>query len=65
MAWLVGIVVAGLAWNSLADEQRLRTIRRLLSSHGPATPELDSPSPHQLLGDIARPLKHDRAPSNR
>ena len=48
------LLIAGLAWNHLVGERQLRTLRRL--SREPVTPQACSPSPHQLLGEIARPL---------
>jgi hypothetical protein len=39
-----------------AEKRRLRAMRRLVAQY-PSEPSYDSPSPHQLLGDIARPIK--------
>lgn len=39
-----------------AEDRRLRAIRRLVARY-PSEPSYDSPSPHQLLGDIARPME--------
>ena len=38
------------------ERRRLRAVQRLLARH-PPVPSYKSPSPHQLLGDIARPLR--------
>jgi hypothetical protein len=50
----LALLIAGLAWNHLAGERQVRALRRL--SRQPLTPQACSPSPHQLLGEIARPL---------
>jgi hypothetical protein len=39
-----------------AESRRIRAMRRLMEQYPPG-PSYDSPSPHQLLGDIARPIK--------
>jgi hypothetical protein len=39
-----------------AENRRLRAMRRLVARY-PSEPSYDSPSPNQLLGDIARPMK--------
>jgi hypothetical protein len=39
-----------------AEDRRLRTMRRLVAQYPPGS-SYDPPSPHQLLGDIARPIK--------
>lgn len=39
-----------------AENRRLRAMRRLLTQYPPGS-SYESPSPHQLLGDIARPMK--------
>jgi hypothetical protein len=58
MLWFMVFLFAGLWWQGLEDARRLREIRRLLRSVGcvDATPSPEPPTPHQLLGDIARPL---------
>jgi hypothetical protein len=52
------ILIAGLVWSycrqRCVERQLLRGLRRL--AREPVTPQRDSPSPHRLLGDIARPL---------
>jgi hypothetical protein len=59
MAWLVALVITGFLWGRLEDARRLREICRLLRSVGcvDATSSPEPPAPHQLLGDIARPLE--------
>lgn len=59
---LLGVIV--IAWNlrhceraGRAERPRLRTVQRLVARH-PPVPSYASPSPHQLLGYIARPLRH-------
>ena len=42
-----------------AESRHLRATRRLVAQY-PPWPSYDSPSPHQLLGDIARPIKVSR-----
>jgi hypothetical protein len=39
-----------------AEDRRLRTMRRLVAQYPPGS-SYESPSPHQLLGDIARPIR--------
>jgi hypothetical protein len=39
-----------------AENRRLRAMRRLVARYPPGS-SYESPSPHQLLGDIARPMK--------
>mgnify|MGYP001553651665 CR=1 FL=1 len=58
---LLGVIV--IAWNlrrceraGRAERLRLRAMQRLLARY-PPEPSYESPSPHQLLGDIARPLR--------
>lgn len=62
MAWLVALIIVGFLWNRLEDERNLREARRLLHRMGgaDAQPSPESPSPHKLLGDIARPLVPSR-----
>jgi hypothetical protein len=64
MDLLAAIVIASILFHRghlhLSERRRLRAMQRLLALHPPA-PSYDSPSPHQLLGDIARPLKARRA----
>jgi hypothetical protein len=59
MDFLDDILIAWIVWNCChrhrLEEQRLHDLRHLLPRE-PVTPRCDSPSPHQLLGDIARPL---------
>jgi hypothetical protein len=58
MLWFAVFLCVGLWWQCLEDARRLREIRRLLRRVGCAyaTPSPEPPTPHQLLGDIARPL---------
>lgn len=58
MAWLVALMIVGFWLNRVEDERRLREGRRLLRGTGSENlqPSPESPSPHLLLGDIARPL---------
>ncbi|HET6912512.1 MAG TPA: hypothetical protein VFH71_04090 [Rhodanobacteraceae bacterium] len=58
MHLIVALLIVGLAWNCVAGERQMRELRRL--SREPVTPQPDSPSPHQLLGEIARPLATPR-----
>jgi hypothetical protein len=39
-----------------AEDRRLRAMRRLVARYPPGS-SYESPSSHQLLGDIARPIK--------
>jgi hypothetical protein len=58
VAWLLALVFAGFILTHLQDEWMLREVRRLLRRTGsePIEPPPDAPSPHQLLGEIARPF---------
>jgi hypothetical protein len=58
VTWLIALIIVGFMWARMEDERTLREARRLLLGMGMETIELlpESPSPHQLLGDIARPL---------
>lgn len=58
MACLVALIIFGFLWNRWEDERSLREACRLLRRLGGADlkPSPEPPSPHQLLGDVARPL---------
>jgi hypothetical protein len=47
-----------------AENPRLRAMRRLVARYPPGS-SYESPSPHQLLGDVARPLTAPRSSSCR
>lgn len=57
MACLVALIIVGFLWNRWEDERSLREARKLLRRLGGADsqPSSEPPSPHQLLGDVARP----------
>lgn len=58
MACLVALIIVGFLWNHWEDERGVCEARRLLRRLGGADlkPSPEPPSPHQLLGDIARPM---------
>lgn len=58
MAWLVALIIVGFLWNRVEDERCLREMHRLLRHLDieELKPPPTSPSPHQLLGEIARPF---------
>lgn len=58
MGWLVIFLVAWAFWNGRQADRDLREIERLQRRFGCAEsgPSPEPPSPHQLLGDIARPV---------
>lgn len=47
-----------------AEDRRLRAMRRLVAQY-PSEPSYDSPSSHQFLGKVARPLPVPRSSSCR
>lgn len=57
MAWLIALIIVGFMWTRMEDERILHEARHLLLGVGTETIKLspEAPSPHQLLGDIARP----------
>jgi hypothetical protein len=57
VAWLIALIILGFMWTRMEDERTLRGTRRLLLGVGTDTikPQPEAPSPHQLLGNIARP----------
>lgn len=58
MVWLVALMMVGVPLNRAEDERRLSEASRLLRGLGSEDlqPPPKSPSPHQLLGEVARPL---------
>ena len=61
MTWLVVVIILGCLWEYLDNERALREARRMRRQMGESESEAVkpwpvSPSPHLLLGDMARPL---------
>lgn len=53
---LLAFCVDGALYRRRMADRRLRALQRLLAECGPVRRFPEPPSPHQLLGEIARPL---------
>lgn len=62
MIWLLIFVVVWVLWKGLEADRDLREFQRLQRRFGcaEAWPSPQPPSPHQLLGDVARPVPTKR-----